>query len=108
MRILYQPNEINLYIRQLIRHDRCWHILQDRQGAGGTVDISGSSETTIFAARWKLNTCNVTYNLNGGSGSASAATVDYGSKITVPANPGDTISILSQYISTSICVPAIE
>lgn len=55
--------------------------------SNGTVDISGTNETTIFAARWEQISCNVTYNLNGGSGNAPQATVTYGDKVTAPANP---------------------
>lgn len=55
--------------------------------SNGTVDINGTNETTIFAARWEQINCNVTYNLNGGSGNAPQATVTYGNKVTAPANP---------------------
>ena len=58
-----------------------------KQSSNGTVNISGISENTIFSARWRINTSTVTYNLNGGSGSAPNATVNYGDKITAPANP---------------------
>ena len=58
-----------------------------KQSSNGTVNISGINENTIFAARWRINTSTVTYNLNGGSGNAPKATVNYGGKITAPANP---------------------
>ena len=44
-------------------------------------------ETTILSAHWKLSSCNVTYDLNGGSGSAPSATVSYGNKATKPTDP---------------------
>lgn len=53
----------------------------------GTVDISGTTESSIYAARWKQNTSTVKFNLNGGSGSISDATVTYGNKVNAPANP---------------------
>ena len=58
-----------------------------KQVSGGAVAISGISQSTIYAARWQRNTCTVTYDLAGGSGSASPVTVNSGGTVATPANP---------------------
>ena len=58
-----------------------------KTAVGGKVDISNLTETTILAARWTVKTATVTFDLNGGSGSAPAVTLTYGETVSAPANP---------------------
>ena len=58
-----------------------------KQITNGQVDVSDITETTVFTARWKKQTSTVTFNLDGGSGSAANQTVAYGDKVSKPANP---------------------
>ena len=58
-----------------------------KTAVGGKVDISNLTETTILAARWTVKTATVTFDLNGGSGSAPAVTLAYGETVSAPANP---------------------
>ena len=52
--------------------------------AGGSITIS--TDTTLYAV-WKVNTYTITYNANGGSGSASQS-VDYGATWTSNSGSG--------------------
>ena len=69
--------------------DEVSHSQQIAAGDGSTViSVNGTfTETTLLSALWKLDNCQVSYDLNGGTGSASSATVRYGNKATKPTDP---------------------
>jgi len=66
-----------------------WNTSSDGTGDNYGSSYTGNADIMLYA-RWTINQYTVTFNGNGGSGTVSAQTVDYGTSITLPSggDPG--------------------